>query len=503
MMCVSALASCGKSQVHYRENGKITKESGQQGEKNTTETKEQWKTPGNGLDSGLARTLGLTQSTWKEDVESRGAEQYVDVKITIPDVSMLSTMTVREWYMTRQDKRKLCNAVFDEGTVEVDTSCETSREKLRYEMNNLEKLIKEAQEDSVQEEQFFKTLYTKCSRQYKTAKKMSALSVDPGEYTADAYIGKVNGVYMTLRIWQNSRTKSNMWRLEPLDYTGYLQHKPKQSAKFLKEHEVQINGRTLSKMGFCVAADSGETGQGSDIDNQCSFGGAQAAVRAREYCEKLGIPGMQVVSVQNGVIGVEDFTQEEEQYQETNGYQVRLRRQIGEAAGADVEYSNKYEPDYKQSMEYPAEEITMFINDSGVLNLYCDGMMKEEKTESLSSILKFEQIQQVVRRELGKMKQDRSEQRNWRAMYLEMIRMKNQNKPGEYRYIPAWFLCREEDTLNMDRERQREDFDVLCINAIDGTVINIEKECGFDRYDMRFSIDWMAVDKLRTQNNAS
>lgn len=59
---------------------------------NTTGTKEQWEAQGNGLDSGLARTLGLTQSTWEEDVSSKGADQYLDAKIRIPEAGSLSTI---------------------------------------------------------------------------------------------------------------------------------------------------------------------------------------------------------------------------------------------------------------------------------------------------------------------------------------------------------------------------------------------------------------------------
>lgn len=497
MMCVSVLTSCGKSQVHYQENGKIAKESGQQGEKNTntTGTKEQWEAQGNGLDSGLARTLGLTQSTWEEDVSSKGADQYLDAKIRIPEAGSLSTMTVREWYMDNEDKKALCDAIFDEGTVEVDTSYEQSKEKIRAEMNRLDKYIKEAhQEEFYDNEAYYRRQYEKLSQKYAKAKKMSEISRDPGEYEADAYIGKVNGVYMTLLISQNSRTKRNLWRLETLDYTGYLQNNPKQSGKFIKEHQICINDMTLKQMGYCYETVEEET---SEKDNLCSFGGAQAAVRAREYCEKLGLTGMRAVAVKEGAISVEDSSREEGFYQEVNGYIVRLRRQSGEVALNDIDYMADWvmHDGGKADTGYPQEQISLFINDNGVLKMSCDGMMKEINTETISMVLNYEQIQAVFRRELGKLNQDRTEERTWRALYLEMMRLKNLKKPGEYRYIPVWVLCREEDG-----DSSRDASGVLCINAIDGTVINVKKECGYFMIDEMYDFEWMAGRDLRSQN---
>ncbi len=505
MMCVSVLTSCGKSQVHYQENGKTTKESGQQEEKNTntTGTKEQWEAQGNGLDSGLARTLGLTQSTWEEDVSSKGADQYLDAKIRIPEAGSLSTMTVREWYMDNEDKKALCDAIFDEGTVEVDTSYVQSKEKIRAELNRLDKYIKEEhQEEFYEDEKEYQILYARLSKKYAKAKKMSEISRDPGEYEADAYLGKVNGVYMTLLIRQNARQKSNLWRLETLDYTGYLQNNPKQSGKFIKEHQICINGKTLKQMGYCYGDNERET---DEKDNLCSFGSAQAAVRAGEYCEKLGLTGMQAVAVETGVISVEDSTREDGSYQEVNGYVVRLRRQVGEAAAADFQYVAGSGNGSGNHKEFPAEEISLYLNDAGVLWMDCYGMMKEEKTESISSVLSFGQVQEVFRRKLSKLNQDRIEGREWRALYLEMVRLKNHKKPGEYRYIPVWALCREEDDTQPGWAADREISSLLCINAIDGTEIDVKKDCGYEELDMtlinkEFDVEVDARDNLRSQN---
>ena len=135
----------------------------------------------------------------------------------------------------------------------------------------------------------------------------------------------------------------------------------------------------------------------------------------------------------------------------------------------------------------------------------CYGMMKEEKTESISSVLSFGQVQEVFRRKLSKLNQDRIEGREWRALYLEMVRLKNHKKPGEYRYIPVWALCREEDDTQPGWAADREISSLLCINAIDGTEIDVKKDCGYEELDMtlinkEFDVEVDARDNLRSQN---
>lgn len=128
--------------------------------------------------------------------------------------------------------------------------------------------------------------------------------------------------------------------------------------------------------------------------------------------------------------------------------------------------------------EPQVSEIRVSINDTGIINMVIENPMELVSVTEDVDLLSLESVQRIMRNELMEHTQDylnylveteECEEIMLNYMYMELMFfwMEDTNNKGFYSFIPVWKLSGPE---------MESDWKPVWINAIDGSVINLEDE---------------------------
>ena len=147
--------------------------------------------------------------------------------------------------------------------------------------------------------------------------------------------------------------------------------------------------------------------------------------------------------------------------------------------GGDEAYEQKW--DYEYSMKWPAEYITVFVDDSGIVEFwgFSPTKIKEIVNENVD-MLSFEKI-------FEKFKQSIYYTSIWADVYVEqlsieindikfgMIRVPKKDNPELYYMVPAWQFIGDKYTYSStdtDLESNETGKTFLVLNALDGSIVD-------------------------------
>lgn len=515
VMCCAALCltGCGKSKVSYeggKKQSETTSTPGGQDTKTGSSTQDITKYP-------IAKTLGISQNWYEDSVDTVNCTQKVKAQIHIPDVSELGTVTVREHYLTKAEKKQICGELFDEGSVEVNIARVPSKELYQHEVSRMEDVKSYRSEASQSGDDYWvdneeKQINLELARKKRLAaktKRMSQISRDPGDYHQDAYLGKVGETYGTITFQNNPKRNRNSWSYRVIDATGFVSQGADPSKDMKKSYMVKINGRKLSHaIDWQSYRDQTEDSLFSEdyleyvdsmntLENQCQMSEEEAVGKALALCEKLGLSHMTTTSVSSMVFSIADQKEDSGYRQEKNGYVVTLGHEIAGAASSNLLWTdgNSIEDnlsDYQKGGDYPLEQVKVYLNDHGIVQVDCQGMMEEISADSVRSALSLKQIQETLRKNLSKVDTDRAHTMDWTSLSLEYQLIKDSRQKDQYMYLPVWILSHSEYQGYSDGEYQNSADQAICVNAIDGSTIDVLKQALMETTDYYDSYQDMA-----------
>ena len=116
--------------------------------------------------------------------------------------------------------------------------------------------------------------------------------------------------------------------------------------------------------------------------------------------------------------------------------------------------------------------VRIALNDRGIVEITCQGMMERIAEKQVQSMLQLEQVKQVLRERLEQSRETADTE--WKCLMLEYLRLKEKDNDG-YLYVPVWTLANEEDEYGI-HGKMRNLGRSICVNALDGSVIDLDRQ---------------------------
>lgn len=436
---VLALTGCGKKEVSYNEEKDQTEQS----------DKKQDEEQGNAAAGSLREALGA-EDRWTERIESdAGMNVNVAADVIIPDVSDMYTSQVSEYYYTSADKQKVAEYFLDKDSIKVDVDNMLTKENLTADIDDWDKNLKIFTELE-KESDFFDGSQIPVVENEKNrlealladAPAAADVSEDVGDYSQDYYKGSKDGADYTLKFCADKENNMSSWQLKAKEYKDFNE----------SGYENYETTKSIS-------------------ENNCTMSEDEARDKAEKICEELELPNMQTAytNVIKWVKSDDDLQSLGKGEREYNGYEIILTRSINGAISDAKEYLNEtpYLDTQQKNRPYQIERVIVRLNDKGIIDMEYQGIMNEGETGEAVKLLGFDQIKEALRQEMTK---NGDQDITYASLTLEYLRISNEENGEEYSYIPAWRLRMSDDMLDMTMYN-------IWVNAIDGTVIDYDKQC--------------------------
>lgn len=383
----------------------------------------------------LKDRLGVTETSWKEKVETADGTADLKATISVPDVENMYTMLASEKYLTNEDKKRIMEQIVDADSIKQCRDMISTKEDIELILEG----FKESEEDSD---------YDKIDKQYWEERYEKAISnsdftEDVGDYSGCAYEGTKGGE------------------------TYYF--------SFFSDEERNRSAFVIGRdMDHCISY-----GLYDGEDNICGFTEEEAKKRAIEFCEDMGLPKMQVVNCSALMCFDEDYSfdysnPDRENNEWYDGYQIDLARDIEgvtalsqcivnfeDIEGAELSYTD---------LEYSREYVRISFDSKGLVNMRCTGLLTEGELSNPVPLLGIEQIKDIVRQNIS------ATTAGWHKLELRYLRIKDKEKEDSYCFLPIWRFGADFSGFGMEGEADVHGEWAIYINAIDGSVIDIVKD---------------------------
>lgn len=392
----------------------------------------------------LKESLGVGEEwRWSEDIGNDNGTVEVAAELVIPEVSQMYTVEVEKYFCTPEDKQRVLSYFFDMDSVKVDLENVSlpTKEHISKEIASLEDSIEELKQNG-EDTKDLTTQIDALKSQLADAPSASDVSEDVGDYNQNFYIGSKDEIPFSLVFQIDEENNYSAWTLQTKD-VSYFNSQGKE--------------------------DTMPYGNGYLLDNNlCSMSSEEAVKQAETICEELGITHMKTAWISDLLW---DWGQAEPEY---NGYEIVLTRDINGVLVDNAEYLINNEDAVAAGQHpYDAERIVIDINDSGICYMCYRGILTEGVTGNAVKLLSYEQIKDVFREQI---KTPALEYyigySSFSCLELNYVRVVNEENDNVYSYIPAWRLGLSGRASNLIGNISMN----IWINAMDGTVIDMEKE---------------------------
>lgn len=436
-----SLMGCGNKDVPYGSD------TSQVASTKTTQMQEEIQE----MPEGVRAELGIgDEQMWKETISNGDIEVSIKADLNLPDVTELYSMTVSEYYLTKDDKQRITQYFMDADSIKVNKEWENSKESLQSEIEACDECIHLEGADSHMIS-FYESEKERLTAALADAPSMDEISEDVGDYSANAYIGSKNDIEYEMRFYADEERNQSAWTLDAISTAAFL------DTDVPSEEIIYYN----SYMDMS--------------NNAASMTKEEAQEEAVKLCQELGLPMMEAT----GVYDLEWMVGEQQEY---NGYTVTLARSIGGCAADNYRYVSTKEWD-GESMQLPygVESVEVLLNDKGIIGVKCIGLLTAGELSSPVKLLSFDQIKEILSEEVcGAEYADFTGE--WSSLTLSYIKWENTEKENEYTYIPVWKLSQW--GAPSDRSIMLEVSEVnIWINAIDGSRID-PKDIGIVSQDL-------------------
>lgn len=401
----------------------------------------------------LTTQLGA-EEIWSEELALNGqrvTSAKISASVSVPDTDHMCVLTMRADIFSGEKKKALLEAACDTGSIYVfdeeawpEWFAELEINRMEMEVASQLRMKKEFPNNF--DEELFHVMQENLKEYKEKGEKAVAQGRVSEDYQEEQYYGMRDGKNLMFYF----REGYAAWNIE-----GGLQDLTvKEGISDVERFSYSIQKHPLS-------------------ENLCSMSEEQAVRAAEDYVKNIGYSGYGVYATSaldwtiyddNGE-GAESWV---------DGYSVTFTREV-DGILQDVGEFLLYDGDYRVTdSRYGLEYISLSINDSGILDCHIHyPYFVEEVSASATTLLSYEQVQEIFREILQKEPDKLSSygsQLNFNSMDLIYFRVADA-KGETYALLPVWVLS------NKDNSMERTYYQcALMVNAIDGSRINYMEE---------------------------
>lgn len=374
----------------------------------------------------LKYKLGIGDTSWKEVIETEDGTVDLKVKIIVPEVEDMYTLVASKKYLTNDDKKRIMESIVDADSIIQSREKYVTKEDIEESIQATQNDLAESELDEIGAMYLEKYIEYK-QEQYEGAISEADFTEDAGDYSGNVYEGTKDGETYYFDFFVDERRNRSAFSIERKMDGDYIE---------------------------TIMTDSGE-------ENKCKYTEDEAKEMALSLCEKLGLPDMQVASVNALELNNDNKV--------TEGYQLYLVRDIEgvSAVGQYVFYDDSGEEYSYNDLPYSREVVSIGIDSKGLLFLRSTGLLTDGELKNPVHLLGMEQIKEVVRQNLS------NQLDGWYRLELKYLRIKDGDKEDSFCFLPTWVYMYDSYVGN---DFDYMSIDALYINAIDGTVIDIVED---------------------------
>lgn len=391
----------------------------------------------------LKESLGIGEEwRWSEDIGNDTGIVEVAAELVIPEVSQMYTVEVEKYFYTPEDKKRVLDYFLDIDSVKVDLENVSlpTKEHISEEIASLEDSLEQLKQDG-EDTAYVETKIATLKLQLADAPDASDVSEDVGDYSQNYYMGTKKEIPFFLAFQIDEENNYSTWTLQAKDMSCF-------NSQGNDDILPRTNGFLLNQ-------------------NLCSMSSEEAVKQAETICEELGITHMKAVWVSDLVW---DWGQAEP---ECNGYEITLTRDInGVLVDNGLYWADNEDAVAMRQHPYNAERIVIDINDSGVCYMCYEGILTEGSIGNPVKLLSYEQVKDVFREQIKAPSLEYCVS-SFSCLELNYVRVVNEDSANVYCYIPAWRLG---TYVRSSYNYVEGVIQNIWINAMDGTVIDMEKE---------------------------
>lgn len=391
----------------------------------------------------LTDKLGITETSWKETIETADGSIDIKVKIVVPDVENMHTVLASKKYLTNDDKKRIMECIVDADSIVQDCGMILTKEDIDENISmyyaQLEEEIDEKYKEKIQKQiEYYESLR-------EGALNEADLISEVGDYSGNFYIGSKDGMAYRFKFYNDSNRNRSAFSI----------------SRITNKDDMYFEALTENNK------------------NTCKYTEEEAKQIALEYCEKLGLPNMKVINIQT-VEKQNGLDTEDKIY---SCYDVGLVRDI-EGVGNVAHFIYLEDSDQPYSYEnpqYSREVVRVRIDDEGMLSINATGLLTEGETQGPVHLLGIEQIKETVRQNVS------HQADGWYSLELKYLRIKDLDDEDKFCFIPVWVYMYDGLVGN---ELDYLGINALYINAIDGKVVDVVKEGAINMQDSKICLEY-------------
>lgn len=453
-----SLAGCGKREVNYDIETQGQSDDGKSASGDDA-------TAGN-----LKTKLELDTDTWEQSFSSDDSTYLntISADIIVPETASMSVMELEKKTFTNEEKQKILEALCDEGSVYVCSDAGLPDWYLEYKLAETEKEVtyygymknQEGLEARYQND--IETCYQNALEQQEKLQTMqengAGIGIKSSDYSEEQFIGDINGLHYELTFSETGFT------CEVID-----------AAELVTE--------TLDEsMELSYYSVSSETEA-----NQCSMTEGEMEIQVRDLLNSIGLDAYMIFDANplqwNNYFDyiLNDSAQDNSAEEKTwyDGYSFVYTRSVNginvdyaDYLSAGIAYWEQYHEDYVDWMPaYGLEYMNVQMNAQGLvsLQLIYPYEVKQILTED-TQLLPISKIEEMIQDYLSTNPNPYNYNSSGNSAVINMIYTKLELVymrvcyDDKYTLLPVWRLSGWD---NDDISR------LLCVNAIDGSVIDI------------------------------
>ena len=441
MLAVSTAATgCGKKTVDYDVDGNSS--SGNSGTADSGSLQGKY---------GIPAECDVDIATGDTGIEKISIE---DDEVTVPETGDMAIAHYKKKIVGAEEKKQIVEAVFDkdQGIYAYDYEKRT-KEDIQREIDMYEREMQNSADSDMVS--YYEEWVNDLKTELQTAPDEYPAA---GDYTADAFIGTLNGKQYTISVPSDDSTGYYLSSREDT-----LEYRPMEGA----------GGVYSTSLNDYMAYRSNDEAAADESTNKCTFSEDEAKTIAEDFLAQVG--GTDVMLKESSALCWVYYDYNGKNLtMEVDGYVFTYARAVNNQPISSV---NPWNVDNlmqdNASVEVPVEEYNISIDSNGVVdanwNDYLEAVGQPETAELLSFDKMLEKANETVPAYFTKYP-TRYRKVEFNDITLSYYLKQGANE-GEFDYVPAWILSQYEEYTDYSEEDNPSQ--LVIIDATDGSVIDI------------------------------
>lgn len=409
------------------------------------------------------------EASWSDSWTIEGSERtptieiLVDAEITVPDTEEMCVVEVTVPEFDEEFKERLIQVLYEGGDVYYNDIEHLPKKELEEIYADYKERYENAGTEA--EREIIKVSLEKYEKLLENAGDTYTLA---DSYEPGGYIGERNG--MTYELWVSKSYGEPGWDIDAQWISFYALN----AEEYCPDEYEDYN----HYMAHPYMACDRYTKVG---ENACDISREDAEEQARDLLEELGLEYPVLAYTKPLIWGDETLNSSNIYDWPANGYVFTFEYGLQDVSfpGFGVNYYFYHDSEIVEGEEEPYSmnaSAMVYVTDKGVINLHVYSPVETVSISESVDLLPLDTVKDIVKNESPKAFEARGSAFSgitYTHMELIYFRVRDKENLGQYSYVPAWRLSKQEG------EAVQNNWNILhpvIINAIDGSFIHIADE---------------------------